>query len=326
MRAARGLVIGKFYPPHHGHAHLIETARSHCEKLTVMVCATPEQRPEGARRAGWLRELHPGVEVLLVEDLLGGNDSQGWADFCKRMLGKAPDVVCTSEEYGEHFARYLGCVHILVDRERKQVPVSGTAVRSAPFANWAHISPPVRAYYAKRVVIVGAESTGKTTLAQDLAAHYATEWVPEFGRAYAEEMLARDGAYHWTTDDFTHIARTQCKHEESVARRANKILICDTDAFATSIWHRRYVGAPSPAVEAIAATWRRPDLYLLADVNTPFVQDGTRDGEAIRGWMHQTFIDELTAQARPFVLVTGAREARLRDAVAKIEQLTARIY
>jgi NadR type nicotinamide-nucleotide adenylyltransferase len=319
----RGLVIGKFYPPHLGHAHLIETARTHCGKLTVIVCATPAQRPSGAQRAGWLRELHPGVEVLLAEDLLDGEDSQGWARFCRNLLGFTPDVVCTSEEYGARFAHFLGCPHVLVDQERRRIPVSGTKVRANPFDHWAYIAPPVRAYYAKRIAIVGAESTGKTTLAQDLAAHYATEWVPEFGRAYAEEMLARNGVYHWTSADFDTIARTQCAHEEAAARRANKILICDTDVFATTIWHRRYMGAPSPQVEALAATWHRPDLYLLSDVNTPFIQDGTRDGEALRAWMHQTFIEDLTAQGRPFELVTGPREARLKDAVGKISHALA---
>src|SRR5262249_45665145 len=100
-----------------------------------------------------------------------------------------------------------------------------------------------------------------------------------------------------------------------------KVLICDTDAFATSIWHRRYIGEPSRKVEEIAAKHRRPDLYLLADVNTPFVQDGTRDGENIREWMHETFIQELSNQNRPFQLLSGSWDERQKQAVTYIDLL-----
>ncbi len=67
------------------------------------------------------------------------------------------------------------------------------------------------------------------------------------------------------------------------------------------MWYRRYISDWSPAVDAIAAAHRRPDLYLLTDINTPFEQDGTRDGEHIREWMHQTIAEELAAHARPYV-------------------------
>jgi nicotinamide riboside kinase len=80
----------------------------------------------------------------------------------------------------------------------------------------------------------------------------------------------------------------------------------------------------SPAVEAIAAAHRLPDLYLLTDVNTPFEQDGTRDGEAIREWMHAMFVEELTAQQRPFQLLTGTRAERLANAMRMLDALLER--
>lgn len=319
--ATRGVVIGKFYPPHQGHLHLIAQARQACDELTVIVCAKADQTPAGDIRAAWLRELCPRASVLLAPDDIDGEDSSGWARRTKDLLGFAPDLVCTSEAYGERYAGFLGCRHILIDQERKAVPVSGTRVRSAPLACWEFLAPPVRAYYALRICIVGAESTGKTTLAQALAEYYRTAWVPEYGRTYSEEMLARDGSYRWTSADFVKIARTQCEHEDARAREANRLLICDTDAFATGLWHWRYMGTRSAEVETLAGRHRRPDLYLLADVNTPFVQDGTRDGEAIRGWMHERFIEQLRADGRPYVEVAGLPEVRLRLAAAAIDGL-----
>lgn len=155
-----------------------------------------------------------------------------------------------------------------------------------PLGFWDFLEPPVRGYYAKRICIVGAESTGKTTLACRLAAHYGTEWVAEYGREASERMMAKIGRYEWKSEDFAEIARIQCERENEAARRANRILICDTDAFATANWHRRYMGERSEAVERIAREHRTPDLYLVSSSDSPFVQDGFRDGEGIRDWMH----------------------------------------
>ena len=320
----RGLIVGKFYPPHRGHKHLIDTARAQVDDLTVIICRKPGESPPGELRAAWLREIHTDVRVILIDDHLDADDSRAWAENSIRVIGFTPDVVFTSESYGESFAHYLGCQHVSVDRMRLAVPVSGTAVRADPLGQWAHLEPPIRAFYARRVCLVGAESTGKTTLAAALAEHYATVWVPEYGREYSERKLAEEGGYDFRSEEFAHIAARQRELEEDAARRANKVLICDTDAFATSVWHRRYMGERSAEVEQIAAHGRRPDLYLLTDVNTPFVQDGTRDGESVREWMHETFVAELTTQRRPFRHLSGSYAERFAQAVEYVDELLAK--
>ncbi|HZS10074.1 MAG TPA: AAA family ATPase [Blastocatellia bacterium] len=317
----RGLIVGKFYPPHRGHQYLIDYGRSRVDELCVILCQKPGELPPGELRAAWLREIHPDVRVLLIDDVYDEQDSRVWAENSIRWLGFAPDVVFTSEDYGDRFAHFLGCEHVLVDQARAAVPVSGTKVRTDPLACWDFLEPPVRAYYARRICLIGAESTGKTTLARALAEHYQTVWVPEYGREYSERKLAEEGGYNFSSEEFAHIAGVQCERENEAARQANKVLICDTDAFATGIWHRRYMGERSPAVEAITASHRRPDLYLLTDINTPFVQDGTRDGEMIREWMHEMFVAELKAQQRPFQCLSGPLEERLGRAVEYIDEV-----
>lgn len=333
----RGLVIGKFYPPHRGHKLLIDTALAGCGELTVVVCDRADQLPRGDVRAAWLREIHPQARVIVVDDCVDAEDSRGWADYTRQFLGYAPEIVFSSEDYGVRYAGFLSARHVLVDRERQTVPISGTQVRTDPLGAWDFLEPPVRAHYAIRVCLVGAESTGKTTLARALAEHFHTEWVPEFGRVYAEDMLAKHGQptaktargtlpeYRWTTEDFITIARTQCEHEEAAARRCNKVLVCDTDAFATGIWHRRYMGVRCAEVERLAAAWKRPELYLVTDVDMPFVQDGTRDGEHLRAWMHGVFLEELAAQGRSFQVISGTHAERLRAAVAFIEALSKKV-
>lgn len=319
----RALVIGKFYPPHRGHKHLIDTALADTCEVYVVVCDRPGEVPSATLRAGWIAEIHPAARVGRILDIYDPDDSAVWAEVCVRWLGFTPDVVFTSEDYGSRFAACLGCRHVLVDQSRVAVPISGTRVRASPLTNWEFLEPSVRGYYALRVVLIGAESTGKTTLAADLAAEFDTVRLPEYGREYWEAKMARNAPNVWTPAEFGVIAREQCVREDAAARQANRVLVCDTDAFVTRVWYRRYMGGWSSEVDAIAAAHRRPDLYLLTDVNTPFEQDGTRDGEAIREWMHRTFEEELTADARPFVRVTGSRAERLRTAAEAIRGLMA---
>ncbi len=318
-----GLVIGKFYPPHRGHSYLIDVARSHAAHVTVIVCDAAGQTIPGRLRARWLREAHPDVEVRRIDDIYPPDDSRIWAEQTLCWLGYAPDAVFTSEDYGDVYAALMASTHVKVDRARLIVPCSGTSIRADPLAWWEYIAPPVRAYYCRRVCVVGAESSGTTTLAAALAAHYDTVWVPEYGREYAEAKMRRPDTAQWRSEEFVHIAREQCRREDEAARQANRLLICDTDAFATALWHERYLGDPSPAVDAVAAT-HRPDLYILTDVDIPFVQDGTRDGEHVRTWMHHRFIEELTARERPYIVVSGSHAARLRAATAANDRVLTR--
>jgi len=311
----RGVVIGKFYPPHRGHKYLIDRAKADSEHVTVIVCYKKGQAIPGALRAAWVQAIHPDVEVkLLDDDRLGDDDSAGWAKNTIEVLGYTPDAVFTSEAYGDPYAKFMGSVHVLVDKDRTHIPISATMVRSNPMKYAAFLEPVVRAYFARRVVVIGAESTGTTTLAKALARHYRTVWVPEYGRFYSEGKLEGDEHAAWRTEEFVAIARAQNELEDTLAQASNGLVICDTDAFATTVWHERYMGTRAPEVEAVAK--RNPhDLYILTGDEIPFVQDGTRDGEHIRHDMHKRFIERLEEEKLPYVLVTGSPEERLAQAV-----------
>jgi HTH-type transcriptional regulator, transcriptional repressor of NAD biosynthesis genes len=170
----------------------------------------------------------------------------------------------------------------------------------------------------KRVVIIGSESSGTTTLARALAAHYHTVWVPEYGRTYSEGR--QYCGEPWRSDEFTFIAIEQARMEDALAALANKVLICDTDPFATAIWHERYLGQPSGAVREIAASCTY-DLYIVTDVNIPFVPDDIRDGESFREWMQGRFVEELSKIATPMIVVSGPHEERFAAAVGRIDEL-----
>jgi NadR type nicotinamide-nucleotide adenylyltransferase len=172
----------------------------------------------------------------------------------------------------------------------------------------------------KRVVIIGSESSGTTTLARALAEHYRTAWVPEFGRTYTEGR--QYSCQPWRSEEFTVIAIEQVRMEDALASIANRVLICDTDPFATAIWHERYMGTSSDDVRAIAAA-RRYDLYVVTDANIPFEPDDIRDGESFRQWMQGRFIEELSKGPAPMIVVTGPHEERFAAAVRRIDELLA---
>lgn len=318
-----GFVVGKFYPPHRGHKHLIDEARRQVDRLIVMVPHHPSQTIPGEVRKAWLQEIHPDCEIDLVADELE-DDSREWAEFTARYLGFAPDVVFTSEDYGPEFARLLGARHVMIDRERLTIPISATQIRASPLLYLDYLEPCVRAWYVKRVVVIGAESTGKTTLARLLAERFETEWVPEIAREHWERKIGNwspgDPAPAWSPDEFLEIATEQQKREDAAARRANRVLFADTNAFATGTWHERYQKTRDPRVDAIGAR-DKVDLYLLTAPDVPFVQDGLRDGEHIREWMDRRFTEQLAKAAAPVLRLAGPYEARFERSVAAVERL-----
>jgi NadR type nicotinamide-nucleotide adenylyltransferase len=211
----------------------------------------------------------------------------------------------------------MGATHVMVDRQRAKVPCSGTMIRGNPLECLDWLTPCMRAYYIKRICLVGAESTGKTTLAQKLAEHYRTNWVPEYGREYCVKKWENGYVDTWTTEEFVAIAAEQARREDEAARTANRVLICDTDPLATGIWHEHYLHRRSPEVEAIAGL-RKYDLYLLTGDEIPFEQDGLRDSEHVRHWMHERFVEALTTSKHSWIQLTGSVDDRLTRAIEQI--------
>ena len=169
--------------------------------------------------------------------------------------------------------------------------------------------------------MIGAESTGKTTLARLLAEHFQTNWVAEYGREHWETKVAglrmTDPSPIWSPQEFVHIATEQQRRENLAARSANTVLFCDTNAFATGTWHERYYHARNAEVDAIGAR-DKADLYLLTAPDAPFVQDGLRDGETIRHWMHDRFAELLPQTGVTTVLITGPYDRRMAAATEAV--------
>lgn len=168
----------------------------------------------------------------------------------------------------------------------------------------------------KRVVLIGSESTGKTTLAERLAEYYGVAWVPEYVREYAS---LKEASLEFS--DHEPIARGQRAREDEALKRADArhepLLIFDTDLLSTCVYCTHYYGR-CPRWLADAARERRPDLYLLLDIDMPWVPDPQRDRGHMRPEMQRLFRDAVEQSGAPFVLISGDWDRRFslaRDAI-----------
>ena len=171
----------------------------------------------------------------------------------------------------------------------------------------------------KRICLLGAESTGKTTLAASLARAYGTAWVPEYGRPYTE--IGREHDAPWTSDEFTLIARMQCWYEDCLATGARDLLFCDTDAFTTALFHQVYLGEPTHAFDELLE--RRYDLYFVCGLEVPWKHDGVREFEEQRRWMHERYLERARESGARWVLLEGLQAARLQESSSAVDQLLA---
>jgi len=171
----------------------------------------------------------------------------------------------------------------------------------------------------KRVVVTGSECTGKTTLAGELARHFGTVCVAEYAREYLDRKVATTGL-PLDERDVEPIARGQIVAEDRGAATAKRLLVLDTDLVSTTVYARHYYGA-CPAWIDQAARDRRGDLYLLCDIDVPWVADSVRDRPHHREHIHALFVEALDTLGAPYVLIRGSWAARLTTAVAAVSEV-----
>lgn len=235
------------------------------------------------------------------------------AEIGKRFHPEPIDFVFASESYGHRLATELGARFVPVDPSRLSVATSGRAIRADPFAHWHLLPSVVRPYYAARVCIMGPESTGKTTLAEALAAHYRTIAVPEYGRIHTDQFGVDCG-----DGDIARIAQGHVALTKAAARQANCLLILDTDPVLTGVWSDMLLGRRDSWFARFRDT---ADLYLLCDIDMPWVDDGTRyfpDSQTRHRFM-AACRNELEARGLAYAIVSGDRDRRLKQAIAAID-------
>ncbi len=171
-----------------------------------------------------------------------------------------------------------------------------------------------------KVVLFGPESTGKTTLSKQLARHYNTVWVPEYAREYLQNKWNNERKT-CETHDLMPIAIGQMKLENKLAKKADKVLICDTDLLETKVYSETYYGGFVDTALEKAAKINEYDLYLLTYIDIPWEHDDLRDRPHMREEMFQAFKNALDSHNKKYILVKGNKEQRFETAVKAIDKL-----
>ncbi|MRH43340.1 multifunctional transcriptional regulator/nicotinamide-nucleotide adenylyltransferase/ribosylnicotinamide kinase NadR [Aquibacillus halophilus] len=333
-----GFIGGKFLPLHLGHVYAIIYASAMVDELYIVLSHSKQRDKELCDdtkmnyvpdyiRLRWLSKLTkdmPHVKVIPIEDDYG-NDDYDWREgsqLIKKKIGKPIDYVFSSEpSYKDIFAElYPDSKHILIDPNRKHVNISASKIRAEGiFHNWNFIPDIIKPYFVKRVVVVGTESCGKSTLVRNLAKIYNTAYVAEYGRTVYEE-LGCDGII--TEEDYQQIAYGHKMEEIKAIESANKLLFIDTEAIVTQFYSNLYNNEHQTVLDEIAKL-QDYDLWIFLEPDVKWVHDGLRkhgtEVERLKNNNHlKTLLDKQNIQ---YKILKGNYEKRLKGAMELIEDI-----
>ena len=308
-----GMYGGSFDPLHVGHIHDIIRAAALCEELYVVIsfCEGRESTSKELRYRWILNSTKhlPNVKIIMIEDEAVSKEEYNtdyyWekgAQDIKDTIGKPLDAVfCGSDYYGTNRFESLYCPESeVVYFDRAEVPISSTEIRTWATEHWDYIPSVCKDYYTRKVLVVGGESTGKSTLVQNLALAYNTNFVEEVGRETCEYAGGED---LMILEDLVENFIRQKDEVRKAAKQSNRILFVDTDALTTGFYCNLLLEDEETkskmAQLADSIHWTNDwDLVLfLEPEGVDFVQDGTRNelikaerkkySEMLKEWFHK---------------------------------------
>jgi HTH-type transcriptional regulator, transcriptional repressor of NAD biosynthesis genes len=290
-----GVFPGKFFPPHRGHLNSIIQAATQVNKLYVVVSDNMTLAAELCRkeslkdiplelRAKWLSiELQniDHIKVTILDEAGIPPYPEGckpWANRLQEVVPEKFDVIFGGElEYRDTYMRSMPeVVYETYDYKRTRYPISATEIRQDYLKNWNYILGSAREFFARRVLVTGTESCGKTTLVKYLAKIFHTSWSEELGRYYPKDHLGNNDKL-LSAEDFFRIAfLQQMQDEEALAlRSANRIVFFDSDAVVTQYYCKMYLGEYNDNIEKFVDP-SKYDVTLILTPDVKWVPDGLR--------------------------------------------------
>ena len=323
----KAFVFGKFLPFHKGHEAMINFALANCDFLTVLVCCSDKENIQDTYRKAWIEkafEKEKNIEIrtfnYLESELLNTSESSEsvskiWAEVFKKQL---PDysLLITSEEYGNFVAAFMNIQHIAYDIPKKLYPVSATAVRNDVFNNWQYVPDSVKPDLLLKVVILGTECTGKTTLTEKLAKYFNCSFVSEAGR----DIIANSNSF--TFNDLYLVASEHATRIDKSNLADSPLVIIDTDIHTTKSYSL-FTFEKELEISTDIYNSNRANIYLYLNNDIEYLQDGTRLSEADRNLLDLSHRQVLTNHNIEIIEVTGDWDKRFEKAVEQINKLIA---
>ena len=284
-----GMYGGSFDPLHNGHIKCINKALEGCKKLFVVLSYSKvRDRIDYKIRASWLKQTLRGyiesgrVDLILVEDTYDTKQSYNWntgkSDILKACGVEKFDVVFCGDEY-----RLAGTFSKLYPESKicyfERDDISSSNIWSNPLRYWDDMPYFVQRNFVKKILIIGSESTGKSTLAENLAKYYNTVFVREIGRDISDRATSE---FTMPDMDFGEILIRHKDEEYNQLEKANKLLFLDTDALTTMFYSYELISDKTTRDKTVQlgnalALYSHYDLILFLEPSVPFVQDGTRN-------------------------------------------------
>ncbi|GAB5526094.1 MAG: multifunctional transcriptional regulator/nicotinamide-nucleotide adenylyltransferase/ribosylnicotinamide kinase NadR [Roseivirga sp.] len=320
-------VFGKFLPFHLGHKALIDFALEKCDNLTVLVCCSDREKIPCELRKSWIATTFEGHERLTVKafnylesDLPNTSESSKevssvWAAIFKNLVPKC-SLLVTSEKYGTYVAEFMNIQHITFDIGRQYVPISATAVRQNPIANWKFLPDSVKPHFALKVVILGTESTGKSMLTDKLSQYFKCNKVTETGR----ELIPNSNKFDF--EDLNRVAKAHAYRISKSVLSHSPLTIIDTDIHITSSYARFIFNRELKVAPDIYAA-NKASLYLYLSGSIDYTQDGTRLSETERNKLDASHRQVLKDHHIHFIEIDGDWQERFDKSLLQIKMLIA---
>ena len=324
-----GILVGKFLPLHRGHLTHIFNAYSQCDQLHIIICnniTLDTKLCEEVKikyipadlRSRWLKTELKGFANIKIHIMDEPTDiaeyPYGWPQWSKCLedfifynctpftidnkftifTGEQQDIEAYKSYFPEYDVKYF-------DYSMTRYPISATQIRNNPLKYWDYICGCARKHFAKKILITGTESTGKTTLVKMLAKIFHTSWAEEIGRTYVEQNVHDERFI--TDEDYFNIIRLQIEANDHALKTCNKICFFDTDIVVTYYYYMLYKHEngiheiSDTEFELFSSIYdaHYQNLYnfkfFLSSEGVPWVSDGLRRHEEARDELDAVLLD-----------------------------------
>ena len=314
MKSARGLVCGVFSPPHAGHQLVVDFARQLVGEVTIVLIVTPDDLIGAELRQSWLSEMFPSNSVVQCTVDEPEFDAAKLAAALPE--GASFDVVFGSDTFDAELAKALSAQYVAVDPERANIGVSGSAIRDDVLGNWEFLPACVRPQYVQRICVFGPTGSGKSSLVEQLAIHYDTVGTFE----YRESFITQAGREP-NLDEMALVAAAQLASEDAMARQANRVLFCDSNASALALEAEIRHNQSSSETWALARE-RHYTLHLLMDVDGEWAMGMGRKPTAKAAQQFERYRQFLIESDLKYLRLDGDYDTRFRIACDAVDNIT----